>query len=94
MKDILIIIYSLKSLLVQLQVFHIFTEIASLKIHFSQLLTTKVVQIFPFISCSLSQEFWFYFQIDVKRGAVTLHYGDLNDSLHYPNPAVFHNNAN
>lgn len=55
--DILVIIYFLKSLLVQLHVFHIFTEVASLKIHFSQLLTTKVVQIFPFIPCSLSQEF-------------------------------------
>lgn len=42
----------------------------------------------------LSQEFWFHFQIDLKRRAVTLYYGDLNDSVLYPNPAVFHNNAN
>lgn len=40
------------------------------------------------------RNFWFYFQIDVKREAVTLHYGDLKDSVPYPNPAVFHNNAN
>lgn len=81
-------------MLIKLHLFHILTEIATLRIYFPQLLTTKVVQIFPFIPYSLSQEFWFYFQIDVKRGAVTLHYGDLNDALHYPNPVIFHNNEN
>lgn len=55
--DIPIIFCYLKSLLVQLHVCHIFTEVASLKVHYSQLLTTKVVQICPFIPCSLSQEF-------------------------------------
>ena len=64
-----------------------------LNIHSKQLFP-KLYEIFLCSLDSLSQEFWFYFQIDVKRGAVTLYYGDLNDSVPYPNPAVFHNNAN
>lgn len=66
---------------------------ALLNIHSKQLFP-KLYEIFLCSLDSLSQEFWFYFQIHVKRGAVTLYYGDLNDSVPYPNPAVFHNNTN
>lgn len=69
-------------------IFHI-----SLHVH-SEHLFSKLYKIFPCSVDLLSQEFWFYFQIDLKRGPVTLYYADLNDSVLCPNPEVFHNNAN